>query len=80
MTLSDVAPSICAAATETPPLKARRKGLEAGAFAGEVGLAGIDHDLRCVILAGADDQVVDAVAVDIAHGDADRRRRNRRRA
>src|SRR5262249_6664055 len=33
--------------------------------------AGIGHDLRCVVLAGADDQVKHAVTIDIPHGDID---------
>ncbi len=50
-------------------LEARELGRE-GAFA-DSRAARIGDDLRRMVLAGADDQVEDAVTVDIAHGDAD---------
>src|SRR5581483_626464 len=58
-----------AARIGTEWLKARELGAE-GALAA-YGRAGIRHDLARVVLSGADDQVKNAIAVDIPHGDVD---------
>ena len=55
----------------------RIESLEAGKLGRErrlavLRLARIGDDLRRVVLAGADDEIVDAVVVDVAHGDARR--------
>ena len=77
MMLSAVDPSICVAVTLTPPRAVGIERLEARQFGRERRLAAvrlprIGDDLGRVALPGADDQVEDAVAIDVAHGDAGR--------
>ena len=76
MMLSALVPSICAAATLTPPRASAANGWKRANSVPKAPLprmdcAGIDDDFRRVVLAGADDQVEHAIAIDIAHGDVD---------
>ena len=75
MMLSAVVPSICAAATLTPPRAAARTPGSAPARSRtclcHLWRAGIGDDFRRVVLAGADDQVEHAIAINIPHRDID---------
>ena len=72
MILSDCVPSICATATLTPPRAVEYKRLEArqlcpeGAFP-TYGRAGVGHNLGGVVRPAPDDQVKNAVAINIPH-------------
>ena len=74
MMLSAVVPSICEAVTLMPPRASHQTPRTARARSRSAAcrrrLARIGDDFGRVVLAGADDEIVDAVVVDIAHGDA----------
>ena len=76
MMLSALVPSICAAATLTPPRASAAKGRKRASSVAKapfaiLGLARIDDDFGSAILTGADEQIVHAIVVDVAHGHAD---------